>query len=72
MGNKTEMIQFRVTPQMKAAIRAAVERMRRTDESTFLREDCLRPTLQELGLWPGRRLVDRGGRYHVEDGRARE
>ena len=72
MGNKSIVIQFRVTPQMASAVVQATRRMKRTTESEFLREDCLRPVLQEMGLWPGRRLVDSGGRYHVEDGRARE
>jgi len=50
--SKTSVLRFLVSPEMYAAAKVAMARKRRDNMSEFLREDCLRPVLQEMDLWP--------------------
>ena len=63
--SKTKVFDFRVSSKMAEAIELATDLSIRESVSEFLREDCLRPKLQEMGLWPPRRLTDARGRYEV-------
>ena len=43
---------LRLCGEIYEAALAAVDQKRRANLSEFLREDCLRPVLEEMGMWP--------------------
>jgi len=60
---------LRLCGEMYEAALAAVDRKRRANLSEFLREDCLRPVLEEMGMWPPeeRTLTDVTGKYTFKE-----
>ena len=52
------VIQVVVSEAMADAVDTAVGWMKRAGRSELVREDCIRPLLQELNLWPSRTGVE--------------